>query len=451
MLWPWIRREKHYVVCTREDVKSLTLEQGVEEGSTGSAEPIEESRDSQPVGASADPQADGFDWRKVALQAAGMWLVTRIVFVVFTYIAVIFTTQGFDPIKMGLGPSFFPDELLQSWNKWDTGWYMPISNTGYEPDPQRAAFYPLYPLLIHGVTIGTGNEPRLLVALIIGNLGALLGYIGLALVTARELGLRFVPFVLLVFSAYPFSFFTAAAYPDGLFLGLAVLSIYFARRGGWYASAGLALLAGLARPTGIILALPLAWEFARQHGVFSGEWKKMWSLRSVAQGAAIVLAVPVANALFALHLGLVFGNPFLFLEVEASWAHTFVPLWEIPALAWNSITAQLEWSFNQARVIIDVAAIPVFFVLTLASVKRLPVSFTIYLASALVLSFTSPLATYFDPFASVGRYLIAAFPAFLLLGKWSAERAWLNTLVMSGGWMLQAVFATFFLMGGWMV
>jgi hypothetical protein len=161
--------------------------------------------------------------------------------------------------------------------------------------------------------------------------------------------------------------------------------------------------------------------------------------------------VPLAIGLFALHLGLVFGNPLLFVETQSFWAHTFVPLWDIPALAVNSITAQLEWSFNQARVIVDVVPIVVFLALTVASIKRLPVSFTIYMASVLVLTLASPLATYFDPFASVGRYLIAAFPAFLLLGKWAMESAWLSTLLLGGGWMLQAVFATFFLMGGWMV
>ena len=396
-------------------------------------------------------QSSVFDWRKVALQAAGVWLATRVVLVIFTYIAVIFASQGFDPLKMGLGPSFFPDQLLESWNQWDTGWYLPISNTGYETDPLRAAFFPLYPLLIHIVTLVTGNEPRLLVGLIIGNLGALLAYVALGLVAASELGERYVPYVLLVFSAYPFSFFTAAAYPDGLFLGFVVLSIFFARRGDWYVAAGLAFLAGLTRPTGIVLVLPLLWEYARQQGVFSGKWRQKLSPGGLARGVMLALAVPLAVGLFALHLGLVFGRPLLFVEVQSNWAHMYVPLWDIPALAVNSITAQLEWSFNQARVIVDVAPIPVFLVLTLLSIKRLPVSFTIYMAGTLLLTLTSPLATYFDPFASVGRYLIAAFPAFLLLGEWAATHAWLNALVLSGGWMLQAVFATFFLMGGWMV
>lgn len=49
------------------------------------------------------------DWRKIALQAAGVWLATRVVFVFFTYVAVVFASQGFDPVQMGLGPSFPPD------------------------------------------------------------------------------------------------------------------------------------------------------------------------------------------------------------------------------------------------------------------------------------------------------------------------------------------------------
>lgn len=392
-----------------------------------------------------------YDWRSLALQAFGVWLATRAVFTLFTYVAVIFASQGFDPAKMGLGPSFFPHDLLQSWNQWDTGWYLPISNTGYEIDAHRTAFFPLYPLLIHMATWVAGNDHRLLAAMIVGNLGALLAYVGLALITARELGAKYALPVLLVFSAYPFSFFTAAAYPDGLFLGLAVFSIYFARRSDWYWAAGFAFLAGLSRPTGVILILPLVWEFARQNGAFSGEWRRMLNLRTLAKGVLIAAAVPLAVALFALHLGLVFGKPFLFLEIQSFWAHQYVPIWDIPALIYNSITAQQAWSFNQARLIVDVVPILVFFVLMLLGLKRLPVVFSILAVCAFVLTITSPLATYFDPFASAGRYLLAAFPVFMLLGKWAEEKPWLNALILSGGWMLQAVFAMFFLMGGWMV
>lgn len=391
------------------------------------------------------------DWRRIALQAGGVWLATRVAFLTFTYIAVLFASQGFDPGRMGLGPSFSPHQFLESWNQWDTGWYLPISNTGYEIDPHRAAFFPLYPLLIHVVTLVTGDHYRLLVAMIIGNLGALLAYVGLALLATREIGEKYAMPTLLVFSAYPYSFFTAAAYPDALFLGLAVFSIYFARRGQWYASAGCAFLAGLSRPTGLILVLPLLWEFASQHGVFSGDWRKKLNIRSLLQGVLVAAAVPLAIGLFALHLGLVLGNPLLFVDIQSNWAHQFMPFWDLPALAYNSIVAQPAWSFNQAHVITDFVPIVVFLVLILLGIKRLPATLTILALCALLLTIASPLVTYFDPFASAGRYLLAAFPAFLLLGKWATKYAWLNGLVLSGGWMVQAVFALFFLMGGWMV
>jgi hypothetical protein len=56
-----------------------------------------------------------------------------------------------------------------------------------------------------------------------------------------------------------------------------------------------------------------------------------------------------------------------------------------------------------------------------------------------------------DYLMSAGRFLLVAAPAFLLLGRWSARRPWLDLLLVSGGFLLQAVLLTFFLSGGWLL
>jgi hypothetical protein len=57
----------------------------------------------------------------------------------------------------------------------------------------------------------------------------------------------------------------------------------------------------------------------------------------------------------------------------------------------------------------------------------------------------------YDPFNGEGRYVMAAVPLFLLLGRWMVRRPWLEMLVVGGGFMLQALFLGFFLRGGWVV
>jgi len=273
-------------------------------------------------------------------------------------------------------------------------------------------------------------------------------------VAARAKGADVASFSVLAFAAYPFAFFTAAAYPDGLFVGLAAFSLLFARREMWYAAAACAVFAALARPTGMALAIPLIWEFASSHMVRPqgrGFPRLNVTWRGAAKGVLVAGAVPLGIGLFALYLWSVFGDPLAFVKAQSYWAHSFMPPWDLPLLAWNAIGAQLEWSFNQSRVIIDVVPPVVFAGLTIAAARRLPVSFTLYMAAVLLVSLASPLVTAWNPFTSAGRYLMAAFPAFILLGDWSSRYPWVNALVVGGGFMLQSLFLGFFLMGGWIV
>ena len=402
----------------------------------------------------ADQAARPLDWRRIAGQAALVWLATRLVYTVSTYVAVIFLKQGFDPSLMGLGGPTYPHELFESWHRWDVDWYLVISNEGYGPDIRRAAFFPLFPLLINLFTWFGGDSNRFTVAMIVANLGTLGAFVGIALAAANERGRVVASYALLAFAAYPFVFFTAAAYPDGLFVGLAAFALLFSRRQMWYWAAGFAFAAALARPTGLALAAPLIWEFASRHYSRSPERRVprlSMTWRAAAKGALVAAAVPLGVGVFALYLWWALGDPLAFVKAQANWAHTFTPFWDLPALAWNAIGAQPEWSFNQARVIIDVAPAVLFVALAVAGARRLPVSFTLYIAAVLLVSLASPIVTYFDPFASVGRYLLAAFPAFILLGEWSSRRPWVNALVLGGGFMLQALFLGFFLMGGWMI
>jgi hypothetical protein len=400
---------------------------------------------------SAPPAHPPLPWRAIVLQASGMWLATRLVFAIFTYVAVVFNSQGFDPADMGLGGSFPPDVALNHWKRWDAGWYINIAATGYEPDAVRTAFFPLYPLLIRTFTFAGDDTFQLIVALLISNLGTLAAFIALGLITAHEAGPSASPFAICALAAYPFAFFLTAAYPDGIFLGLAIFSIFFARRGLWYGAAACAFAAALARPTGIILVLPLLWEYAHQHGWLTRQWRDKIRLDIIARCVLVVGAVPAALSLYGLYLWVIFGDPLTFLQAQTFWLHTFVPPWELPGIAIHAVQKEPAWSFSQLRVLIDILPAIIFIAVTIAGVRRMPISFTLYMVGALYVTLASPIVTSFDPFTSVPRYLLAAFPVFLLLGQWMMSRPWANIAFVSGGFMLQAIFAGFYLMDGWIV
>ena len=62
---------------------------------------------------------------------------------------------------------------------------------------------------------------------------------------------------------------------------------------------------------------------------------------------------------------------------------------------------------------------------------------------------SQPISGLPDIAPSAARYLLAAVPVFLLLGRWSVRRSWLEQLLIAGGFMLQGVLVTFFLSNGW--
>jgi len=68
----------------------------------------------------------------------------------------------------------------------------------------------------------------------------------------------------------------------------------------------------------------------------------------------------------------------------------------------------------------------------------------------LALCMMSPIAIAQDVYISAGRYLLAAAPLFLLLGQWS-RRPWLDTLLVSAGFLVQGALAVQFLSGYWII
>ena len=65
---------------------------------------------------------------------------------------------------------------------------------------------------------------------------------------------------------FPTGFFLVGGYPHGLFLLLAVGSMYAMRRRRWWLAGLLAALAGATRQVGVLLAAPFAYEYLRQCG-----------------------------------------------------------------------------------------------------------------------------------------------------------------------------------------
>jgi hypothetical protein len=412
-------------------------------------------QDTAPSTSAAPLAPSCWSWRRVALHACALWLASRVALAVFTYFAVLFRASG----PATHASPYTLHDLMTNWQRWDALWYIHIAQQGYFTE-QATAFFPLYPLLIRGVALLIGGH-WLAVALLIADLSALGGFVGVALLAVHETAdERTGVLAVRMLAAYPLAFFLAAPYTEGPFLALAAFALLAARLERWRWAATCAFLATLTRPTGVILAAPLVWEYGRQHGWWRRDWWRQLRVRALpqvpqrtlAEALLVVGAVPAGLGAYMLYLWRGFGDPLLFLHAQQHfWRHGGTIGGAAPSAAAAQDVPLFAFTYDQARSLVELGAVAIFLLLTVAAARRMPALYTLYMAGLLLLIVASPRPDRLGIFVSAGRYFVAAIPIFLLLGRWAARRPWLDMLLVGGGFMLQAIFADFFLAGGWMV
>jgi hypothetical protein len=215
-------------------------------------------------------------------------------------------------------------EIVNVLARWDTFFYYTIATDGYRWDPAvflhyNVVFFPLYPVLMRWGGIALGGHP-LLAGLLI-SLAAFAGALTLLYRLARlELGEDYAWRVILLIATFPYALYFSAVYTESLFLFLSVGTFYAMRRGylGWAAICGFA--AGLTRPNGFWLALPLALLALSRPDTNAFDDRRPISLPL----SLLVAAVPILGVtLFSAYLQWRFGDALAWVHGQAAWG---VPL-----------------------------------------------------------------------------------------------------------------------------
>jgi hypothetical protein len=319
------------------------------------------------------------------------------------------------------------DPLLAPLARWDSVWYLRIADSGYGDAAPRAAFFPLYPLLVRGVgTAFGGSHGALLVAAYLVSLAAFVAALVLLhRLTELELGRRLARPVLLLLAVFPAAVYFGAPYSESLFLLLAVGAFYAARTGHWAWAGICAGLASGTRSAGLLLLLPVALIW--------------WSSRPRrSRDAAWLLLAPLGIVAYAVWLGLVEGDALRFLDVQEAWSRELtVPL----AGAWDGFVAAVDGvrqlasgsrtpvyfqeaagdPFRIAAINVMLFATLVFAVVACVGVlRRLPRPYGVWVAASLVLPLSFPVAP--QPLMSLPRFVSVLFPIFMWLAIVCEER-----------------------------
>ncbi|NJN80627.1 MAG: hypothetical protein HC797_09265 [Anaerolineales bacterium] len=214
---------------------------------------------------------------------------------------------------------------------------------------------------------------------------------------------QFARQAMMYFVLFPTSFFLFAPYTESSFILGSIYCLLALRKEYWVAAGTWGMLAAASRLTGAIVILPALWSAW-------GNWKQnhQWKVWSAP------LLILIASISFPIYAWLELGQS-LFAPFQAQ-SQRFHGGFSFPGVnifrAFQQVLAGNYVSTN----LFDVIFILIFFWLGVLVWKQLPRVYGIYYWSFMFLYLTRIADVY--PLLSIMRYVLALFPAFLLLPKY---------------------------------
>lgn len=319
--------------------------------------------------------------------------------------------------------------VLGGWCRFDCTWYVDIAQRGYSYTPGKqssVAFFPGYPLVVRAVDsiVGSPIISTALVTWVAGFAAAVL----FALWTTGRFEARVAGWAVAVFLLYPYGFFLfGAGYGDALFVAF-VLAAFLLVEHDQPVLAGVAgALAGVTRPIGVAVVAGLVLVVLERRGGLPRRSSTTGALARLGvparidvgrfrlRDAGVLLAVlgPVA---WSAWLAERFGDAFAYVTVQQAWdqtegPHTWFKVGFGGQLLHGPDTGYVVGLVIQAILtLVALLAVP-------AIARRLGPGYAGYTAVVVVLA---ALGT--KDFQGMGRYLLAAFPLFALVGALIADR-----------------------------
>ena len=310
--------------------------------------------------------------------------------------------------------------LFGVWERWDACWYLRIAEFGYEPGEPATAFFPLYPFAVRLLgPVMHGN--LVLAALVISAIGFVAAMALLHSLVSTDLDRDTADRTILYLAVFPTAFFLFAPFTESIFLALAVAAIWAIRTGRLRVALIAALLVGLTRPQGVLLALPLGWEaiqLIRAGGFAPGSRLK------AALAATTALAPAAGFTSFVLLSAIATGvSPF---DAERQhWGYANAPPWDVLARAWQWMLDPANSGFADIQLMtaFHFGVIGIFVAAFVVGLRTLPMTYSLYVAPLLLVVVLGGPAT---PLQSASRFMLAMFPVFVVLAR-AGRRRWFHT------------------------
>ncbi|MFE2284580.1 mannosyltransferase family protein [Streptomyces sp. NPDC059443] len=308
---------------------------------------------------------------------------------------------------------------------WDSVWYLRIAEHGYGRTQMYpgigslqsdSAFFPLYPVLIRCASLvlpGSLTTAALAVAWTAAGVAA----VGVYRVGEHLLGARGGLLLVALWAVLPHSLMLTLAYTEPLLAVFAAWALYALLRGRWGWAAGLAVLAGLTRPTGVAVAAAVVVSAAYEILVRRNRAPAVW---------AAAVAAPAGWASYVLLVGArrddLLGGYF---AVQSGWGSRF----DFGAAALRSARNALPGGHTELATTVTAVLLVAALLLAarLAADRTIPLPLLVYTGVLLVMTYGG--AGFFE---SKPRFLLPAFPLLLPLAALMAKARPRTAVVVTG-------------------
>lgn len=368
------------------------------------------------------------------------FIVWRILLFISAFAGILYLpfTPRFPYSEALLIPSGLPG-WVWTFANFDGVHYLTIASSSYSAQFTQV-FFPLYPLsirIIHGILqMRTGIIPGILISNVCFLISMRLLY---GLVTRdfnRSTGIWSLLFLLV----FPTSFFFGSLYTESLFFMLTVGAFYASRLGKWRLAGILGAFASATRLHGIFLFPALLWERFEY-------LKQQKSFTPVSLIRSPLLLIPAGLISYMVYLQMAFGDALYFWHAQPVFGaqRSGDSIILLPQVVWRYIKILFSIPFGTETFWIPAAEMGFTFlcllILVLAHRLKIRLSYLIFSWISVILP------TMTGTFSSMPRYVLVAFPMYIVLAK--IPNLILRSLLAAGFLVLLVVFTILFTRGHW--
>jgi hypothetical protein len=303
-----------------------------------------------------------------------------------------------------------PIDWVAMFSRWDGRWIMYVARDGYsfqlgQTGESNASFAPLLPGLmwLGAHLIGwTDTQGLLAVGVVISHVAFLLALVYLAVLVSRTWDTPLAVRTVVCLALFPLGFFFSATYTESIFLAPAVAAFVYAGERRWWLAGVCGALCVLTRTYGILIAIPLLYEYLRSTRFRVGP-QVLW-----------LGLIPLAMLGWMGYMWLKVGDPLAMIHAQALWHRTLMPPW---ATFQNFFSGKIDWfTFKSNHSGLDLMFTLFYGALVAMSWqlkrKSLPLFATLLYMPMVCTNLLS----------SMPRFGLELFPAFIVLGQLTAPR-----------------------------